>query len=226
MAGDPDVELLQCSVNILTEWCADNGLSLNVEKCCFVTYTTKKRWHLSQYSVRESPLSRRELVKDLGVWFDTKMTFFHHYDVICGGAIRALGFVIRTCREFEGEDLVVLLYNSFVRSKLEYCLLVWHPYYTSSRLMIEKVQRRFLKYLCYRSRGIYPPRGTDYNSLLLEHGFDSLQVRRELRGCTFLRKLLSGAVDCPWLLEQLCFSVPRISALSPFLFHLQELMLA
>lgn len=60
--------------------------------------------------------------------------------------------------------------------------------------------------------GVYPERGTDYCILLERYNYDSLGKRRVYSSLVFLHKLLRGGVDCPDLLSQINFSVPRINA--------------
>ena len=35
-----------------------------------------------------------------------------------------------------------IVYNTYIRPHLEYCIQAWSPYYTKYILMLEKVQRR------------------------------------------------------------------------------------
>ena len=207
-----DVGLLQTSLNDLVAWCAASGLALNIDKCCVVTYSTKSHPLIVPYDVGGVQLSRRSSIRDLGVLFDSKLSFAQHIEEICSAALKALGFILRTAKPFDGLEVLHVLYCAFVRSRLEYCSLVWYPHYIQHQLAVERVQRRFLKYLTFKQTGTYPARGVDYAALLLRHDIQSLQMRREIRSRTFLDRLVQGFIDCPSLLSSVMFHVPRISS--------------
>ncbi|CAH1383593.1 unnamed protein product, partial [Tenebrio molitor] len=57
---------------------------------------------------------------------------------------------------FRSEKCLTALYFSLVRSRLEYGSIIWSPYYVTYTNSIESVQRKFLKYLCFKEDGIYP----------------------------------------------------------------------
>ena len=214
-----DSLMLQESLGILTRWCHSSGLRLNVDKCTVMSYGTMRTPNIHTYYIGDLPLSRSVIVRDLGVTFDCKLSFSEHIEAICGQALRSLGFVFRSAKLFAGADVLCVLYSAYVRSRLEYCSLVWYPYYVCHQLIVEKVQRRFLKFLSFRRAGVYPERGVDYTTLLAEHNFRSVQERRELRSCRFLGGLISGVIDCPDLLRRISFHVPRIAARTSDLFR-------
>lgn len=209
-----DVLHLQHNLNVLTQWCSKFKLKLNVSKCCFVSFTRKLKPINSSYLLEHSLLPKVSEMTDLGVLFDMRLTFAPHVNNICVTASKTLGFVLRTCKLFSNPSLFKVLFFSFVVSKLEYASCVWSPSYHYLQLAIEKVQRRFLKYLSFKMDGFYPERGTDYGSLLSRHDVQPLQFRREVHGARFVWKLIHGVVDSPCLLSSINFLVPRLSSRS------------
>lgn len=153
---------------------------------------------------------RSDSVRDLGVLFDSKLTFSDHICSITTTAMKTLGFIIRTCRGFHDITAMKTLYYAYVRSKLEYCSVVWYPQYHIYKDMIEAVQRKFLKFLAFKRDGVYPLRGCDHGLLLNWFEIDSLECRRKVMGITFLYKLVHGGVDCSDLLALLNFRVPDL----------------
>lgn len=74
--------------------------------------------------------------------------------------------------------------------------------------MLERVQRRFLKYLSYRENNVYPPIGYQ-NSLLQErYGYKSLMVRRNMHSVIFLYNVINFTFDCTEILNKINFNVP------------------
>lgn len=101
------------------------------------------------------------------------------------------------------------MYFAYVRSKLEYCSVVWAPGYGTYIDNLESVQRRFLKFLSFTSNGVYPAVGYPNDLLLKKFEMHSLFARRKLHSIIFLYKIISGQVNCTSLLVQLYFRVPR-----------------
>lgn len=118
-----------------------------------------------------------------------------------------LGFVIRNGKVFQHPHTKLVLYNSLIRSILEYCSVIWRPHYASHSLRIERVQKRFIQYLGY-SKG----RRFKYLSYLDKLGcykMRTLEARRELLDLRFAYKLLNNTIDCPQLVCKFNFRVPR-----------------
>jgi hypothetical protein len=66
-----------------------------------------------------------------------------------------LGFVLRQASEFSNLQAMMVLYSSFVRSVLEYGSCVWSPYYITHINRLEKVQRKFVKRICFKFNIFY-----------------------------------------------------------------------
>lgn len=207
-----DVALLQNSLDTLVAWSVTHKLTLNVNKCCVMSYTRKIRPLRSSYHIQSTPLQKVLSIKDLGVTFDPLLMFDLHINNICSAASRMLGFIIRSSKLFNDVSVMKALYYAFIVCKLEYASVVWYPYYASQAVPIERVQRRFLKFLSFRVSGQYPMRNIDYAILLNEHGMLALSERRKLHSAKFLYKLVNGFVDCADLLSMVKFHVPRISS--------------
>ena len=168
-----------------------------------------------------SQLPRSNSITDLGVRFDRELSFAGHIDNIVSSAYKMLGFIMRNCKSFKNVQALKTLYNSFVRSKLEYAALAWNPYYTNKKTTIENVQRKFLKFLWYKTYNTYPVRGFPNDILLDTFHIPSLTLRRINLGLSFLFKLLHNNVDCIYLLSKLLFLIPRISARNCVTFYIQ-----
>lgn len=206
---EDDCDKLSTRLLLIAEWCSNNGLHLNVNKCNVVTYSRRSRPLIYNYAIDSHLLHRTNSVKDLGVIFDSKLSFDEHILNLRKSASKTLGFVIRQSREFSNVEVIVTLYTTYVRSLLEYAALVWYPFYIYQNLWLEKIQKKFLKYLSFRIDKVYPARGADYESLLIRHDFKSLHQRRELQSAVFIWKLVNSRIDCQDLLGKVCFSVPQ-----------------
>ena len=61
-------------------------------------------------------------------------------------SVRLLG-VINRCFLNKTKDILVSLYKSLVRSRLEYCVQAWRPYLVKDIELMEKVQKRMTRML-------------------------------------------------------------------------------
>lgn len=81
-----------------------------------------------------------------------------------------------------------MLYNTYVRSILEYATTIWNPYYGTHKQPIENVQRKFTRILCYKFN---IPRDT-YQLRLKNLEMSSLFSRRLYFDELLLYKIISG----------------------------------
>lgn len=203
---------LQNNLNKLNKWCVLNNLPLNASKCNVMTFSRKLSpiWH--NYILNNVTLSRQDSIKDLGVIFDTKLSFNFHVNEIIKSSYKSLGFVIRNSLGFTDIQVLMLLFNALVKSKLEYAAIIWQPGYIVHTESLENIQRRFLKFLSFKIDGQYPHIGIPQQNLLNRFSVLSLHDRRKTQSLIFLNKLINNKIDCPQLLEQLNFYIPRVEA--------------
>jgi hypothetical protein len=197
-----DCESLQADIDLIFRWSMDNKLLFNPAKCCVCTFSRARDPILAQYFLGSEPINRVFTVKDLGVVFDTRLSFHEHILSLAADCYRRLGFVIRNLRNFNDPLAIKLVYNALVRTKLEAASIVWLPYESTYALMLEKVQKAFLRFLYKKIYGYYPflyP--TKY--LLGTLGYNSLEVRRTLSLLLTACRVLRGESDCPELVCRL-----------------------
>jgi hypothetical protein len=172
-----------------------------------------------KYNIHGHTLEQVESFRDLGVILDRKLRFHEHIDHIATKGFQMLGFVLRNTKEFKRPSTKILLYQSLVRSGLEYCSQVWSPQYDVHIKRIERIQKRFLWHISYQ--GHKAKELPSYENRLVHFKINSLQERRLLLDHMLLYKIINGAVDCPSLLKSINIKVPlklpRASRYSPFL---------
>lgn len=200
-----DVQNLQSDVDALFEWCTANCMDLNTKKCLHIKVTRKIKSIPSSYSINNETLTESRHVKDLGVFIDSKLTFIPHMEHIIKKASGMLGFIIRNGRMFRKSKTKIMLYNSLVRSVLEYCSVAWRPHYATHSLRLERIQKRFLWHLAGRPSWQCK---ISYEKTLERFQMVSLEKRRNKLDLMFLFKLLRNHTDCPLLLSKIKFKVP------------------
>ncbi|KAL0852460.1 hypothetical protein ABMA28_000634 [Loxostege sticticalis] len=175
--------------------------SLNADKCNFVHFSRKKSPYFKSYVINNHAINEVDVIKDLGVHIDNKLRFHTHVDLLAKRSYKLLGFVLRNCREFRSASSKIAVFNTLVRSGLEYCSVVWNPHYEVHKKRLEAVQKRFLWHLSYQCNLV--KRLPTYNSRLKYFKMTSLESRRNMMDYLFLFKLVNNSLDCPDLLKQI-----------------------
>jgi hypothetical protein len=188
-----DCIALQSDIKVLTDWCTNNNMSLNTKKCQVINFTKKRNVLVFQYNILNIPLEHVDIVRDLGVWFDSKLSFRTHYDTIIMRARRMLGFINRVAKPFKNSDSLIVLYNSLVRNILEYCSTIWSPCYDNHISRLESIQKRFLRGLSFKL-GLGKVLKS-YDERLLKFKVDSLLMRRQLSDLSTLHKIANSTFD-------------------------------
>ena len=172
---EEDCQKLQEDLNHLCDWSTKWLLQFNVSKCGMIHYGKGDAGHT--YTMRDGDSTRDlrviEEEKDLGVLFDSSLTFSKHIGTIANKATKIVG-VIRRSFDYMDEQMFKTLYKSMVRPHLEYANTIWSPFLKRDIEKLEKVQRRATK--------IVPAlRDLPYSTRLLLLDLPTLAYRR-LRG--------------------------------------------
>lgn len=199
-----DHQLFQKDLDRLANYCDDNKLKLNINKCKCITFTKKKKVTKFNYTLSGTILDRVETIRDLGVILDTKLTLDAHIDTICNRAFKMFGFVIRASNDFKRPTTYLHLFRSLIRSQLEYAVAIWDPLYHTYCDAIEKVQKKFLRcmhYKCYHSI-------SSYENLLKIYNLPSLKSRRLALQAILLYDFCNNKYDCIDISSNISFRVP------------------
>lgn len=186
-----DCRALQEDINKLSSWCDSNKMKLNVKKCKVLTTTHKKNVTLFDYVISNELLGRVSWHKDLGVIFDEKLAFNFHIDMVTRKAYQMLGFIFRACKRFSNPNSLIALYKAYVRSRVEYCSVVWSPFYDKYISQVERVQRKFTRMLFYKFNWTK----SKYHERLDRCKLHLLETRRLESDELFLYKVIHGRLD-------------------------------
>lgn len=210
---------LQSDLVRMGEYYSDNRIDINISKCQYISYTRKKKSIHFDYQITKVNLKKVDRVMDLGVMMDAKLSFSDHVQHISNKALKSLGFVLRVSRPFSDTGCLKLLYNSYVRSVLEYCSIIWNPQYITYKQIIERIQYKFIKHLNYRSY----ISSEDYEEACVYHKLSALDNRRVLADMAFLHGLCNGYIDCSDLLQRvMCICCPKKRTRHTSLFAIQR----
>lgn len=136
---------------------------------------------------------------------DSNLTFVPHLDNILNKSFKQLGFILRVGKPFKNPLTYKILYNSFVRSHLEFACSVWKPSHAIHINRIERLQKKFIKSLAFRTGQIY----TNYTDTCTRFKMQKLSDRRDAVDSVLLFKIIHSVLDAPKLLHKISFRVPR-----------------
>ncbi|CAK1603716.1 unnamed protein product [Parnassius mnemosyne] len=214
-----DCEKLQEDLDRLSNYCLINKLQLSIPKCKSISFTKNRYKQTYDYKINEDSLDRKTVVKDLGVLFDSKLTFREHYAYIKNKAFQLLGFITRCTKGFKRPQSFLTVYCSLVRSILEYACVIWSPCYTVHSDSIENVQKRTLRILSYKCE--FARNLVSYSELLDKFKVTTLLIRRKEYDLIYLHKILHNKVDSDYLLSKLNLTIKRNPRIPNKTFYLQ-----
>lgn len=121
--------------------------------------------------------------------------------------------MFRCSRDFKRAKTFKILYCSLVRSTLEYASQVWNPRYKCYVTRLENIQKKFLKFLCFKLGIRFD--SNKYLDLCRRFHLLPLETRRNIADITYLLKVASNLIDSPTLLGKLNIRIPSRARRKP-----------
>ena len=202
-----DCVLLQLDLDRIYKWTVNWQLDLSLNKCFSICFSNRKSKKIScTYKFGTHLMENVESVKDLGVYFTSSLSFKCHIEFIVSKASRMLGFIYRSTKCFKDNFVLLALYKSYVRSRLEYCSSIWSPSQQYLINKIERVQKRLIRWMCYRDGIDYDNHG--YLELCQNYHLQTLEMRRNVTDLCNLNKVLSNSLNSSYIVSQVLIYVP------------------
>ncbi|KAL1448200.1 hypothetical protein WDU94_003589 [Cyamophila willieti] len=194
--SNEDFLVLQNALSSLCSWFETNCLTVNPSKCNIISFSRSEIRSFS-YHINSSVIPRVSCVRDLGVFFDFKLSFVPHINLIRNKASRMLGYLIRSSRDFTTVLPIKILYCSLVRGVLEFASPVWNPYYGIHNTSLERIQHRALHFMSKKMQI------SQFSYFAVESSLSLLPLssRRTLYDLVTFYKILHSQVNTPQLLN-------------------------
>ena len=160
---------LQLCLNKLQQWATDNGFRFSKTKTFCMHICQKRGVHLDpQLFVDKSPIPIVEETIFLGVIFDRKLSFIPHLKYVKKKALRALNIlkVIGNTEWGADRKVMLLLYKSLIRSKLDYGCIVYGSARKSYLQMLDPIHNQGLRF-CIGAFRTSPVERLEHFELLL-----------------------------------------------------------
>lgn len=110
-------------VNNLMKWCSHNSLAVNMQKSCVLKFENRKLNEIPlEYNLLQ--FNPDSIQKYLGIYIDKKLTFRTHVDYVLQ-KVSKLGGMIKQMRKVLIRDHLWLFYNAYIKSTLQYGILIY-----------------------------------------------------------------------------------------------------
>lgn len=139
------VTSLQADPNLLLSLRAKNMLMPNHVKCKNLSSRRGYAYIHYYYVIGNVILKKVMTIKDIGIMFNESLSHRNYVLEIAASAVKALGLVILSCRNFRSKSALKTLLNIFVNSRLEYTSIVWKRMYINYGNEFESVQKRYFQ---------------------------------------------------------------------------------
>ena len=170
---------LQNDLNKVVDWSIHNNMVLHEGKFEYLCYKAGRPNWLEEmpfstfhYTTPAGySLAPKCSVKDLGDTLSSDYSWSVHINSMAAGARQLAGWALGVFRD-RSTIVMLTIWKSLIRSRLEYCCPLWHPHKLEDIRTIEDIQRFFTRHVC----GL---QDTDYWGRLKTLKLQSLQRRRE-----------------------------------------------
>ena len=111
----------------LTKWCEINKLTINLDKCSYIILKNPQNKFLFNHSnllLNNKPIKFANQVTFLGVKINSNLNWSRDISDLLS-QLRPLGGLLYQSSQYLPKSLLLTLYNSYIHSKLNYCIEAW-----------------------------------------------------------------------------------------------------
>ena len=126
VATEDEVQLLRDVFIKLAKWAIDWKMLFNVEQSVIMHIGTNNKLYL--YNMSNATLKTVDVERDFEVIITKKGKYSEQCLMAAKKANCVLGIIKRNIK-YKNADIIMRLYKSLVRPRLEYCIQAWSPYH-------------------------------------------------------------------------------------------------
>ena len=177
---------LQHDLDILSDWCANNNMSVNGDKCSILSFRGTCEASISHKAVKNASSE-----KDLGIIISDKLDWTAHVTSRVGKALNAFYLVKRNISRTASSSTKLAIYCGYIMPVLSYGSILYRANRGSLRTL-ESVQRKATHWIMgYNSDMRYKDRLSFLHLL-------PVTLYLELHEILFLHSILSQKYDFDW----------------------------
>ncbi|CAL4083541.1 unnamed protein product [Meganyctiphanes norvegica] len=140
---EEDPHKMQEDLNAIYEWANNNKMKFNTDKFEYISHGEMDGVPNEAYKNPEGiSIVSDDTVRDLGVICNNNLLFKEHIDNIVMKSKVMSGIILRTFTTRE-RNVMLQLYSTYIRSRLEYCSIVWSPSLQGDINKVERIQKSF-----------------------------------------------------------------------------------
>ena len=124
-----------------------------------------------------------------------KLSFAYHIEVILRKAFRTLGFIHRITYNFTNISCIINLFCSLVMPSLLYCSPVWSPYLSYQIKSLESVQKKFIRFLSFKSNTPMDRYDHNYHLMSTRFNLPSIQSIHRYNDMVLVWRIFNGDID-------------------------------
>ena len=121
------------------------GLAINFSKCNIIFFVRGTSTFDFEYSINSEVLPRVDSLRDLGVVYDSSLSFQDQINAVTKKCLKLLGFIRNVTLDFQQASSLVHLYESLVMPILSYCFPSWFPYSQVQLKQLTAIEHIFLR---------------------------------------------------------------------------------
>ena len=176
---------LQRDLDVLMEWSRVWQLGFNIEKCKLMKmgHGLQTQYHMWS-SNRYVQLEEVEEERDLGVIVTSTLKPSQQCAKAAAAARKIISMVKRNFRRLDKDDFLII-YKTYIRPHLEYCVQSWSPHLNCDMNMLEKTQM-------LATTLVGKLKSCTYDERLRALGLTTLKERRRRGDMIEVYKLLTG----------------------------------
>ena len=170
--NEEDKIKMQKDLEEIYRWANNNMMEFNINKFEQISHGETVGLEVQPYkNPAGENITSDNTIKDLGVLCNNNLLFREHIEEIAMKSKIMSGIIFRT---FITRDrkIMLTLFNAYIKSKLEYCSIIWSPTTQGDINKLERIQ----KYFTSRIEGM---EDKNYHQRLKELKLYSLERRRE-----------------------------------------------
>ena len=114
----------QTNLNLIADWSVHNLKKINKSNTNYIVFTRARAPISTRLTLNDKVLERKSCMKLLGVWLQENGRWDKNIAETCKSAYQRVSMLTKLRYAGEITENLIHIYKEFIRSKLEYCLIV------------------------------------------------------------------------------------------------------